>query len=170
MNRKRMSLAVAALLALPVGTQAQMGEAVGESRDIVTVAVEAGNFTTLATALKAADLVEVLRGEGPFTVFAPTDEAFAKLPAGTLDSLLKDPARLRAILTYHVVAGRVPAAAAMKLSRAKTVNGASLAIKVMNGHVRVDDATVVQADIMASNGVIHVIDRVVLPPSMRASR
>ncbi|MEJ2185496.1 MAG: fasciclin domain-containing protein [Gemmatimonadota bacterium] len=147
-----------------------MKTAGGESRDIVTVAVEAGQFTTLATALKAAGLVEVLQGKGPFTVFAPTDEAFAKLPAGTVEALLKDPEKLRSILTYHVVAGRVPASDAMKLSHAKTVNGASLAIKVVDGQVKVDDATVVQADIMASNGVIHVIDRVVLPPSMRASK
>ena len=134
-------------------------------KDIVATAVSAGSFTTLAAALEAADLVGTLQGPGPFTVFAPTDAAFAKLPAGTVESLLKpeNKAKLQAILTYHVVAGSVGSAQVVKLDSAKTVNGQSVSIKVENGKVRVDGATVVQADIAASNGVIHVIDSVILP-------
>ena len=133
--------------------------------DIVDTAVGAGNFTTLATALQAAGLVETLKGEGPFTVFAPTDEAFAKLPDGVVADLLKpeNVDRLRAVLTYHVVAGSVPAAEVVKLDSAKTVNGQSVDIAVDGGKVMVDSANVVTADIMASNGVIHVIDSVILP-------
>jgi uncharacterized surface protein with fasciclin (FAS1) repeats len=134
-------------------------------KDIVDTAVEAGSFNTLVAAVKAADLVETLKGEGPFTVFAPTDDAFAKLPAGTVDDLLKpeNKAKLQAILTYHVVAGKVMAADVVKLDSAKTVNGQNLTIKVQSGTVMVDNATVVKTDIPASNGVIHVIDTVVLP-------
>jgi transforming growth factor-beta-induced protein len=134
-------------------------------KNIVDTAVAAGTFSTLAAALQAADLVETLKGNGPFTVFAPTDEAFAKLPAGTVESLLRpeNKARLQAILTYHVVAGAVPASEVVKLQSAKTVNGQSVSIKVAGGGVRVDGARVVQADIRASNGVIHVIDTVILP-------
>ena len=135
------------------------------TKDIVDTAVAAGSFKTLAAALQAAGLVETLKGKGPFTVFAPTDAAFAKLPAGTLDDLLKpeNKAKLTAILTYHVVPGRVMAAQAAKLSSAKTVNGESLTIHTMGGNVMVDNATVTTADIACSNGVIHVIDTVVLP-------
>lgn len=134
-------------------------------KDIVDTAVAAGNFTTLAKALQAADLVDTLKGAGPFTVFAPTDEAFAKLPAGTLDDLLKpeNKEKLKAILTYHVVPGKVMAAQAMKLHSAKTVNGKDLTIKTADGKVMINDATVTKADIHASNGVIHVIDTVLLP-------
>ena len=133
--------------------------------DIVDTAVAAGSFNTLATALKAAGLVETLKGPGPFTVFAPTDEAFAKLPAGTLESLLKpeNKAKLAGILTYHVVAGKVMAADVVKLTSAKTVNGQSAKIAVDGGKVKVDGANVVKTDIAASNGVIHVIDAVILP-------
>lgn len=132
-------------------------------KDIVDTAVAAGNFKTLAKALTEADLVTTLKGKGPFTVFAPTDEAFAKLPKGTLDALLKDKKKLAAVLTYHVVAGKVMAADAAKLTSAKTVNGQSLTIKATGGSVTIDGANVVKADIVASNGVIHVIDTVLLP-------
>ena len=132
--------------------------------DIVDTAI-AGHFTTLVAAVKAAGLVDTLKGPGPFTVFAPTDEAFAKLPAGTLESLLKpeNKAKLQKILTYHVVAGKVMAADVMKLSSAKTVEGENVAINVKNGGVMVNNAHVTKTDIIASNGVIHVIDTVLLP-------
>ena len=135
------------------------------TKDIVDTAVAAGSFNTLAAALKAADLVDTLKGKGPFTVFAPTDAAFAKLPAGTVEDLLKpeNKAKLAAILTYHVVPGKVMAAQAAKLPSAKTVNGASLTIHAMGGTVMVDNATVTKTDIACSNGVIHVIDTVVMP-------
>lgn len=131
--------------------------------DIVDTAVAAGSFKTLATALQAADLVSVLKGAGPFTVFAPTDEAFAKLPAGALDGLLKDKEKLKAVLTYHVVAGKVTASEVVKLSSAKTVNGKDLKISVKGSEVMVNGAKVVKTDVMASNGVIHVIDTVLMP-------
>ena len=134
-----------------------------QPKDIVDTAVAAGNFKTLATALKAAGLVETLKGAGPFTVFAPTDEAFAKLPAGTLDALLKDKAKLTAILTYHVVPGKVMAADVVKLKEAKTVQGQSIKIDTSMGGVKVDGANVIKTDIVTSNGVIHVIDSVILP-------
>lgn len=136
------------------------------AKDIVDTAVGANQFTTLAAALGAAGLVETLKGKGPFTVFAPTDEAFKKLPAGTVESLLKpeNKAKLTAILTYHVVPGRVLAADVVKLQSAKTVQGASVAIKVDAGKVFVDKAQVTATDVAASNGVIHVIDQVILPP------
>jgi len=136
-----------------------------EQKDIVDTAVAAGSFTTLAKALQAAGLVETLKGKGPFTVFAPTDEAFAKLPAGTVEDLLKpeNKAKLQAILTYHVVPGKVMASQVTAMSSAKTVNGKSLSVAVKDGSVRIDDAKVVKADIVTSNGVIHVIDSVVLP-------
>ena len=135
------------------------------TKDIVDTAVAAGNFKTLAAALQAAGLVDTLKGPGPFTVFAPTDEAFAKLPAGTVEELLKpeNKEKLVAILTYHVVPGRVMAKDVMQLNSAKTVNGKSVTIADRNGAVMVDNAKVVQADIAASNGVIHVIDSVILP-------
>jgi uncharacterized surface protein with fasciclin (FAS1) repeats len=136
------------------------------NQDIVDTAVGAGQFKTLAAALTAADLIETLKGPGPFTVFAPTDEAFAKLPAGTVENLLKpeNKAKLTAILTYHVVPGAVKAAQVTKLSEAKTVNGAMVKVSTKDGKVMINDATVVKADIPASNGVIHVIDKVILPP------
>ncbi|MBV9885721.1 MAG: fasciclin domain-containing protein [Acidobacteria bacterium] len=136
-----------------------------KSQDIVDTAVAAGSFKTLVAALKAAGLVDTLKGKGPFTVFAPADEAFAKLPAGTVDELLKpeNKQKLTAILTYHVVAGKVTAAQAMKLTSAKTVNGESLNISTEGGTVKINDAAVTKADIMCSNGVIHVIDTVLMP-------
>lgn len=132
--------------------------------DIVDTAVNAGSFKTLAGALKAAGLVDTLKGRGPFTVFAPTDEAFAKLPAGTVDTLLKpeNKAKLASILTYHVVAGNVKAADVVKLKSAKTVQGQSVAIDAADG-VKINGAKVVKADIECGNGVIHVIDTVLLP-------
>ena len=135
------------------------------TKDIVDTAVAAGSFKTLAAALQAAGLVETLKGKGPFTVFAPTDAAFAKLPAGTVESLLKpeNKAKLVAVLTYHVVAGEVTGAQAAKLTTAKTVNGSALTIHAMGGKVMIDNATVTTADVAASNGIIHVIDTVVLP-------
>jgi uncharacterized surface protein with fasciclin (FAS1) repeats len=135
-------------------------------KDIVDTAVSAGQFKTLAAALTAAGLVETLKGPGPFTVFAPTDEAFAKLPAGTVEELLKPESkdRLAAILTYHVVPGRVAAADVVKLDSAKTVNGKSVSIAVDGVTVMVDGAKVTSTDIDASNGVIHIIDSVILPP------
>jgi uncharacterized surface protein with fasciclin (FAS1) repeats len=135
-----------------------------KSKDIVAVAASNGSFNTLVAAVKAAGLVETLQGPGPFTVFAPTDEAFAKLPKGTVEDLLKpeNKAKLVSILTYHVVAGKVMAAD-VKTMKAKTVNGQSLDVKVSGGAVTVDKAKVVKTDVAASNGVIHVIDSVVLP-------
>jgi len=134
-------------------------------KDIVDTAVGAGSFKTLAAALKAADLIDTLKGKGPFTVFAPTDEAFAKLPAGTVESLLKpeNKEKLIAVLTYHVVPGKVMAADVVKLTDAKTVQGGKITIEVKDGKVKVDGANVVKTDIAASNGVIHVIDAVILP-------
>jgi uncharacterized surface protein with fasciclin (FAS1) repeats len=132
-------------------------------QDIVDTAVSAGSFKTLVKAVQEAGLVQTLKGPGPFTVFAPTDEAFAKLPPGTLDTLLKDKQKLTAVLTYHVVPGRLLAADVMKLRSAKTVQGQELSISVRDGAVLVDNARVVRADITASNGVIHVIDTVLLP-------
>lgn len=133
------------------------------SKTIVDIAVENGNFKTLTTALTEAGLVETLSGEGPFTVFAPTDEAFAKLPAGTVESLLKDKEKLTSILTYHVVPGKVMAADVVKLTSATTVQGQDVTVKVEGGKVMINDAQVVTTDIEASNGVIHVIDTVILP-------
>ena len=133
--------------------------------DVVETAVAAGSFNTLAKALEAADLVDALKGKGPFTVFAPTDDAFAKLPAGTLEGLLKPEkkADLQSILKYHVVSGKVMAADVVKLKSADTLQGKKLTIKVQDGTVMVDKATVTKTDIQCSNGVIHVIDSVVLP-------
>lgn len=156
------SLAFAlALVAAPVASAAAQAPA----KDIVTTAVEAGSFKTLAAALQAAGLVETLKGQGSFTVFAPTDAAFAKLPAGTVEALLKDKEKLTAILTYHVVPGKVEAKDVVKLTSAKTVNGKSVTVKVAGDKVMVDGATVTATDVQASNGVIHVIDTVILPPT-----
>lgn len=136
-----------------------------QAKDIVDTAVAAGSFKTLATALQAAGLVDTLKGKGPFTVFAPTDEAFAKLPAGTVEDLLKpeNKEKLKSILLYHVVSGKVTSKQVVKLHSAKTVNGQDVTISVKDGKVMVDNATVTKADIEASNGVIHVIDSVILP-------
>ena len=138
-------------------------------KDIVQTAVSAGAFTTLAKALKAADLVDTLKGDGPFTVFAPTDDAFAKLPPETLNDLLKkeNKAKLQRILTYHVMPGRVSSSDVVKLRTAKAVSGDTINIKTNGGMVMVDDARVVKTDIQASNGIIHVIDAVILPDASK---
>jgi uncharacterized surface protein with fasciclin (FAS1) repeats len=154
-------VALAATL-LAVAVPAHAGADKPSLPDLVDTAVGAGNFKTLAAALQAAGLVETLKGPGPFTVFAPTDEAFAKLPAGTLEALLADRPRLAAVLTYHVVPGRVVAADVVKMKTAKTVQGGSLRIRTDQG-VTVDGATVVRTDVAAGNGVIHVIDAVLMP-------
>jgi|YNPBryunderm2012_1023409.scaffolds.fasta_scaffold86026_1 uncharacterized surface protein with fasciclin (FAS1) repeats len=136
-----------------------------KGQDIVEVAVGAGSFTTLATALQAAGLVDALKGEGPFTVFAPTDDAFAKLPAGTLEALLKDIPKLKSILLYHVVPGKVTAKQVTSLNKATTLQGSDVKISSGRSGVMINNARVVTTDIMASNGVIHVIDTVILPPA-----
>ena len=162
--RKTIAFALAALLTASVASaQTQV------SKDIVDTAVSAGSFTTLAKALQAADLLETLKGNGPFTVFAPTDEAFAKLPKSALDDLLKpeNKAKLRRVLTAHVVAGRVTSSEVVKLKSAKAVSGDTLAIAANGGKVMVDTATVVKTDITASNGVIHVIDSVLVPTDQK---
>ena len=130
--------------------------------DIIDTAVSAGQFNTLVKAVQAAGLVDTLKGKGPFTVFAPTDDAFAKLPAGTLEALLQDKQKLAQVLTYHVVPGKVTAAQ-VKPGAVKTVQGQSLRLRTDGGAVMIDDAKVIKTDVMASNGVIHVIDSVVLP-------
>ncbi len=130
--------------------------------DIVDTAVNAGSFSTLVAAIKAANLVDTLKGKGPFTVFAPTDEAFAKLPAGTVDGLLNDIPKLKKILTYHVVSGKVMAADVTKLKSAKTVEGSDVAIDASKG-VKVNNSTVTTPDVAADNGVIHIIDTVLMP-------
>jgi len=152
------------LTVLLAGAFALALTATASAADIVDTAI-AANFNTLVAAVKAAGLVETLKGPGPFTVFAPTDEAFAKLPPGTVEDLLKpeNKDKLAAILTYHVVAGKVMAKDAMKLHSAKTVQGGTIAIKTMNGGVMINNAHVTKADIVTSNGVIHVIDTVILP-------
>ena len=135
------------------------------AKDIVDTAVEAGNFTTLAAALQAAELIETLKGEGPFTVFAPSDDAFAKLPEGTVDELLADPkGDLTEILTYHVVPGKVMSTDLSDGMTVATVQGADITISIKDGQVYVNDAMVTTADIETSNGVIHIIDSVLLPP------
>lgn len=146
-------------------TSASMSSSTAAKADIVATAESAGQFKTLLAAVKAADLESTLKGPGPFTVFAPTDEAFAKLPAGTVDGLLKpeNKEKLRAVLTYHVVSGNVPSSQAVKLTRAKTVNGKELRLDATSGGLEVNGAKVVKADVAASNGVIHVIDTVVIP-------
>jgi transforming growth factor-beta-induced protein len=159
--------AISVLVVAAVAVLAPAGSArpAAAESDIVTTAVGAGQFTTLASLLEKAGLVDTLKGPGPFTVFAPTDAAFAKVPKATLDALAADPAKLKAVLLYHVVSGSVPASAVVKLSSAKTVNGASVAIKVQDSTVFVNDAKVVSADVMATNGIIHVLDTVLLPPA-----
>ncbi len=135
------------------------------TKDIVDTAVGADQFKTLVTAVKAAELVETLKGEGPFTVFAPTDEAFKKVPKETLEALLKDKKALASVLTYHVVPGKVMAADVVKLESAKTVQGQTVKIVVKDGKVTINGANVVKTDIVCKNGVIHVIDAVLLPPA-----
>jgi len=153
------------VLALMLGVAGSVKAESMPDKDIVDIAASAGSFETLVAAVQAAGLVDALKAPGPLTVFAPTDEAFGKLPAGTVEDLLKpeNKDRLIAVLTYHVVPGLVTASEVVKLDSAKTVNGRSLKISAQEGKVMIDDARVTAADIMASNGVIHVIDAVVLP-------
>lgn len=172
--RTSLTAGLLCLALVPAATSASAGDSCpaaaagthrAKSKDIVDTAVSAGSFKTLAAALKAAELVDTLKGKGPFTVFAPTDEAFAKLPAGTVDSLLRpeNKAKLTAILTYHVVPGRVLARDLVQRTEVKTVQGSSAKITVSEGKVKVDNANVVKTDITCTNGVIHVIDTVILP-------
>jgi uncharacterized surface protein with fasciclin (FAS1) repeats len=168
MLKRRLAISnITAVLAatLIFAAEAFSGSYTKPKADIVDTAVSAGDFTTLVAAVQAADLVETLKSDGPYTVFAPTDEAFAKLPAGTVEMLLlpENKDKLVAILTYHVVPGKVQAADVVKLTSASTANGADLAINVDGGVVFVNDARVVATDIEASNGVIHVVDTVILP-------
>ena len=161
----RIATLAAVALALSINSaQAQ------DDQDIVDVAAGAGIFNTLVAAVQAAELVDVLKSDGPFTVFAPTDEAFAALPEGTVESLLlpENKELLTSILLYHVVAGAVTAADVVQLESAVTVNGASISIKVDDSGVTVDNANVIQTDVAASNGVIHIIDAVILPPDPTA--
>jgi uncharacterized surface protein with fasciclin (FAS1) repeats len=166
------SLVIATALAVAPLAQAHCGRCgVGDAAHshaakkatIVETAVSAGTFDTLVAAVKAAGLAETLSGEGPFTVFAPTDEAFAKLPEGTVQSLLEDPAKLREILLYHVVPGTVTAQQVIGLNRATTAQGSDVRISVSGESVKINDATVTKTDIETSNGVIHIIDTVILP-------
>jgi uncharacterized surface protein with fasciclin (FAS1) repeats len=159
-------LAIAGRLGIPLTTSAQEWQGYAPAAaegDIIETVGAAGSFTTLARAIEAADMTETLKGEGPFTVFAPTDEAFAKLPKSTLDALLKDREKLADVLTYHVVPQEVGSADVAKLTSARTVNGKEQPISAADGKVMVGNATVIQADIPATNGVIHVIDTVLLP-------
>ncbi len=160
--RSFIAAALATLVAIPA---LSLAADMAPTKDIVSTAESAGQFTTLVAALKAAGLVSTLQGAGPFTVFAPTDAAFAKLPAGTVETLLKpeNKKKLVSVLTYHVVSGNVKAADVMAMKTAKTLNGQSVRISVNGTTVRINDATVIQADIAASNGTIHVIDTVLLP-------
>ena len=161
-----LTLGLAAPLAMAAsGSKTAPAAQARASADIVDTAVAAGQFTTLAAALNAAGLVDTLKGAGPFTVFAPTDAAFAALPAGTVENLLKpeNKEQLVSVLTYHVVAGSVPAAKVVTMNQAATVNGDSVDIRTQGGKVMVDGANVTTADVMASNGVIHVIDKVLMP-------
>ena len=153
-------VAAVAVALVSIGAQAT---GIAPSKDIVDTAVEAGSFKTLAAALQAADLISTLKSEGPFTVFAPTDAAFAKIPKADLDALLSDKRALTEVLTYHVVAGKVMAADVVKLTQAKTVEGSPVKIKVVDGKVMINNANVSATDIAASNGVIHVIDTVIMP-------
>ena len=165
-NRTNAATAVMALVAtLFLSTTAMAGGNYAKKMDIVDTAAKAGSFNTLLAAAKAAGLVDALKGDGPITVFAPTDEAFAALPEGTVESLLKpeNKDKLAAILTYHVVPGKLPASEVVGLDRVETLNGQKPSIEVTDGGVRIDNAQIVKTDIKASNGIIHVIDAVILP-------
>jgi len=164
MRAKLLSGFMAAALVFGISFLPMTGETdVVSEKNIVETAVGAGLFSTLVTAVKAAGLVETLSGPGPFTVFAPTDEAFAKLPAGTVEKLLQDKAKLASILTYHVVSGKYMAADVLKMSSLKSVQGQNITISLKDGAPMVDNAKIVKTDIVCSNGVIHVIDAVILP-------
>ena len=166
--KNRISMSIAMLVLMSVTVFAQMDTKMvtkAVQNDIVQTAINAGNFTTLATALTEAGLVDALKGEGPFTVFAPTDEAFKNLPDGALEGLLKDKEALKNVLLYHVVSGKVSSKEVVDLNQATTLNGSDLKIKTDDGKVMINDANVTGADVMASNGIIHVIDKVLLPPT-----
>jgi uncharacterized surface protein with fasciclin (FAS1) repeats len=163
-NKRSAVMALAVIAVGLLGLQAGWAKAPEKKPDIVDTAVKAKSFKTLVAAVEAAGLVETLKGKGPFTVFAPTDEAFAKLPEGTVEKLLEDKDKLTAILTYHVVPGAVLAKDVIKLEEAKTVQGGKVKIKVEEDQVFINGAKVVKADIVCGNGVIHVIDSVLLPP------
>ncbi len=170
-KRLKLFLSLAFIFALTPATLAgnhsekgQTHAATPKTKDIVATAVDAGSFKVLAQALTAAGLVETLQGKGPFTVFAPTDAAFGKIPKATLDALLKDKEALKKVLLYHVVPGNVMAKDVVKLKSAKTVQGSNVTISVKGKTVKINNATVIAADVKASNGVIHVIDTVILPP------
>jgi uncharacterized surface protein with fasciclin (FAS1) repeats len=153
------------MVALTLALISQPAARAADEKDIVDCAVGAGQFKTLAKLLGESGLVDTLKGKGPFTVFAPTDDAFAKVPQETLNALLKDKEKLKAVLTYHVVPGKVMAADAVKVDSARSVQGSPIRISSKDGKVRVNDATVIKADIPCKNGVIHVIDAVILPPA-----
>lgn len=163
MMRTYVVLAILAMFA-GVGSAVSAGAKEEPAKDIVETAMGAGQFKTLVTAVKAAELVDTLKGDGPFTVFAPTDDAFAKVPKENLEALLKDKKALAGVLTYHVVSGKVLAADVVKMDSAKTVQGKSLTIVTKDGKVTVNGVNVVKTDILCKNGVIHVIDGVLLPP------
>lgn len=166
MNTFRMAVLTVIFFAVTlISVNAQDYSKKSTSKDIVTTAVDAGMFKTLATVLTEAGLIETLQGKGPFTVFAPTDDAFAKLPKGTVEGLLKDKEALKKILLYHVVSGSVMSTDVVKLTDATTVEGSKVNIKVVDGNVMINDAKVTTADVKASNGVIHIIDTVILPPT-----
>jgi len=167
MKRNSLMLTVVLALATAPAFAGDCGATMAKqaSADIVETAVAAGSFDTLVAAVKAAGLVETLQSDGPFTVFAPTDEAFSKLPEGAVESLLANPDQLREVLLYHVVPGRVMAADVVNLDRATTAQGQDLAIRTSDGSVSINEARVTTADIETSNGVIHVIDSVLLPRS-----
>jgi uncharacterized surface protein with fasciclin (FAS1) repeats len=165
-----LALLVLAVAASAFGASASTGARNEGTENIVQTAVTAGQFTTLASLLEKAGLVDTLAGGGPFTVFAPTDAAFAKVPKATLDALAADPAKLKSVLLYHVVSGRATAADVVKLTSAKTLEGRSVAIKVVDGSVFIDGARVSTPDVMTSNGVIHVIDSVLLPKEAVAAK
>jgi len=165
---KNISLSLIALIVFTVSVFAQydtQNVTKAVENDIVQTAISAGNFTTLATALTEAGLVDALKGKGPFTVFAPTDDAFKKLPKGALDNLLKDKEALKNVLLYHVVSGNVASTDVVKLDKATTLNGSDVKIKTVDGKVMINDSKVTAADVKASNGIIHVIDTVLLPPT-----
>ena len=167
MAKHLLSLVLLAALTISVGVPSK---AVASDKDIVETAVAAGNFTTLATALTEAGLIEILKGEGPFTVFAPTDEAFAKIPKADLEKLLQDKEALKKVLLYHVVSGDVTSADVVKLTSAKTVEGSDVKIAVKGKNVMINGAKVTAVDVKASNGVIHVIDSVIMPPAEKEEK
>jgi uncharacterized surface protein with fasciclin (FAS1) repeats len=169
MNSKMKLIGLAAIL-LGVVLLTAIPMTFAQDKDIVDTAVAAGNFTTLAKALQEAGLVETLKGAGPFTVFAPTDEAFKKIPAEKLEAVLKDKEMLKKILLYHVVAGKVMAKDVVGMKSAKTAQGSSIKIASKDGKVMINKANVIKTDIMASNGVIHVIDSVIMPPKPKTKK